>query len=116
MASILLEYLAIAIEAVKFLLEVIFNETLTCSLASSLTYTVWFSVKFTEEFMYTASALAEKGYIAVYPVIGWWKERANFERWGKSARYALVVSIKTPEVETDIYTAVENQIAVPVTI
>lgn len=64
----------------------------------------------------SASALAEKGYIAVYPVIGWWKERANFERWGKSARYALVVSIKTPEVETDIYTAVENQLSVPVSI
>lgn len=63
-----------------------------------------------------ASALAEKGYIAVYPVIGWWKERPKFERWGNQARYALVVSIKTPEVETDIYTAVKNQIAVPVTI
>jgi len=64
----------------------------------------------------SASALAEKGFVAVYPVIGWWKERANFERWGRQARYSLVVSIKTPEVETDIYTAVENQIVVPVTI
>ena len=62
----------------------------------------------------SASALAEKGFVAVYPVIGWWKERANFERWGKQARYSLVVSIKTPEVETDIYTAVKNKISVPV--
>jgi len=64
----------------------------------------------------SASALAEKGFVAVYPVIGWWKERANFERWGKQARYALVVSIKTPEVETDIYTEIKNQIVVSVTI
>ena len=64
----------------------------------------------------SASALAEKGYIAVYPVIGWWKERANFEHWGKSARYALIVSIKTPEVETDIYTAVENQISISISV
>jgi len=64
----------------------------------------------------SASELAEKGFIAVYPVIGWWKERPNFERWGKQARYSLIVNIKTPEIETDIYTEIENQIEIPVTI
>ncbi|ESS71663.1 hypothetical protein MGMO_93c00210 [Methyloglobulus morosus KoM1] len=64
----------------------------------------------------SAAELAERGYIAVYPVIGWWKERANLERWGKHARYALIVSIKTPGVETDIYTPVENQISLPVVV
>ena len=59
----------------------------------------------------TAMELAERGYIAVYPVIGWWKERANLERWGKQARYALTITIKTPGVESDIYTVVENLIA-----
>lgn len=63
-----------------------------------------------------AAELAERGYIAVYPVLGWWKERANLERWGKSARYALIVSIKTPDVETDIYTPVENKVFVQVTV
>ena len=62
----------------------------------------------------TAAELAARGYIAIYPVLGWWKERANLQRWGKSARYALVVSIKTPGVETDIYTPVVNQIAAQV--
>lgn len=55
----------------------------------------------------SAAELAERGYIAVYPVLGWWKERANLDRWGKQARYTLIVSIKTPGVETDIYTPVE---------
>ena len=64
----------------------------------------------------TAAELAERGYIAVYPVLGWWKERANLERWGKSARYALIVSIKTPNVETDIYTPIENQIGISITV
>lgn len=64
----------------------------------------------------SASELAEKGFIAVYPVIGWWKERPNFERWGKQARYSLIVNIKTPEIETDIYTEIENQIEILVTI
>ncbi len=58
-----------------------------------------------------AAELAERGYIAVYPVVGWWKERANMERWGKSTRYSLIVTIKTPSVSTDIYTTVENKIA-----
>ena len=59
----------------------------------------------------SAAELAERGYIAVYPVLGWWKERANLQRWGKRARYALIVTIKTPGVETDIYTPVVNKIS-----
>lgn len=62
----------------------------------------------------SAAELAERGFIAVYPINGWWKERSNLDRWGKRARYSLVVTIKTPEVETDIYTPVANQIGVPV--
>lgn len=64
----------------------------------------------------TAAELAERGYIAVYPVLGWWKERPKLQRWGKSTRYALIVSIKTPSVEMDIYTPIENQINVPITV
>lgn len=58
----------------------------------------------------SATELAQRGYIAVFPVTGWWKERPSFERWNKQARYTLVVSITTPNVETDIYTEVVNQI------
>jgi hypothetical protein len=63
-----------------------------------------------------AAELAERGYIAVYPVLGWWKERANLQRWGKRARYALIVTIKTHGVETDIYTPVVNQVTVEVAV
>ena len=58
-----------------------------------------------------AAELTERGYVAIYPVLGWWKERPNLERWGKTARYSLIVSIKTPSVSTDIYTTVENKIS-----
>ncbi len=64
----------------------------------------------------SAAELAERGYIAVYPVLGWWKERANLQRWGKRARYALIVSIKTSGVETDIYTPIADQIAAQIVI
>ena len=62
----------------------------------------------------TAAELAARGSIAVYPVMGWWKERPKLERWGKQARYALIITIRTPEVETDIYTPVANMIGVQV--
>jgi hypothetical protein len=62
----------------------------------------------------TAVELAARQHIAVYPILGWWKERPNLERWGKQARYALIVSIRTPGVETDIYTPVANMIGVSV--
>lgn len=64
----------------------------------------------------TAAELAERGYIAVYPVLGWWKERPKLQRWGKSARYTLVVSIKTPFLETDIYTPIENQLTITIAV
>lgn len=54
----------------------------------------------------TAAALASRGIVAVYPVIGWWKERPRHERWGRHARYALIVSIYTPVTDVDIYTPV----------
>jgi len=64
----------------------------------------------------TAADLAERGYIAVYPALGWWRERKHLERWRKHARYSLVVSIATPDVPVDIYTAVAEKIAVKVPI
>lgn len=59
----------------------------------------------------TAVELADRGFIAVYPVIGWWRERHQLEKWNKHARYSLVVTIRTPETEVDVYTPVANMIA-----
>jgi hypothetical protein len=60
-----------------------------------------------------AADLAQRGHLAVYPVGGWWKERPHLGRWERLVRYSLVVTIKTPEIEMDIYTPVEAQVAVP---
>lgn len=53
-----------------------------------------------------AADLAERGQIAVYPAMGWWRTRARLERYDKEARYALVVTISAPGVDVDIYSAV----------
>jgi hypothetical protein len=62
----------------------------------------------------TAADLATSNQIAVYPTIGWWRERAHLGKWGSKTRYALIVSINSPEEDIDIYTPVANQIGITV--
>ena len=66
----------------------------------------------------SAADLADSNFVAVYPIVGWWRERHHLERWNRRTRYAFVVSISTPEEEVDIYTPVANQvgIAVPISV
>ena len=60
--------------------------------------------------------LAERGQIAVYPAMGWWRTRTALQRYNKSARYALIISIAVPEVDVDIYTEISTQIGVAQTV
>lgn len=60
----------------------------------------------------TASDLAQRDAIGVFPVGGWWKEKSYLEKWDTEARYALIVTIKAPGVEVDIYTPVEAKVAI----
>lgn len=60
--------------------------------------------------------LAVSNKIAVYPAVGWWRERHHLNRWNKLSRYALVVSIHAPGQSIDIYTPVAVQVAVPIQI
>lgn len=59
----------------------------------------------------SASDLAARGQIGVYPTIGWWRERRKHERWNSKARYALIVSITTAATEVDLYSAVAAKVA-----
>lgn len=63
-----------------------------------------------------AADLAERGVVAVYPVSGWWKDQPKRDRSEWGARYALVVSVETPGVDTDIWTPVAQQVGLPITI
>lgn len=60
----------------------------------------------------TAAELANRSHIAIYPTMGWWKNRPSEGRYTRSVRYSLVVTIETPDVNTDIYTPVAVQIGV----
>lgn len=62
----------------------------------------------------TAAELADCGVIAVFPVTGWWKERAHLGRWDRQTRYSLIVSIESDATDIDVYTPIAAQIDVPV--
>jgi hypothetical protein len=64
----------------------------------------------------TAAELASSNVIAVYPIIGWWRERSYLGRAERSCRYSLIVSIHTSEQNIDIYTPVAIQLGIPVVI
>lgn len=64
----------------------------------------------------TAADLATCNMIGVYPVIGWWRERHWLGRVERRARYSLIVSIDTPEIDVDIYTPVATTLRIPITI
>lgn len=59
----------------------------------------------------TAAELARLGFIAVYPAAGWWRTRPAQNRYDLPARYSLIVSIRTPQTDVDLYTPISQQIA-----
>jgi DNA invertase Pin-like site-specific DNA recombinase len=62
----------------------------------------------------TAADLAERGWLGVYPISGWWKDQPKRDRSNIGAQYSLVVSIETDAEGVDIWTPVAQEIDVPV--
>ena len=60
----------------------------------------------------TGADLAARKHIAVYPVGGWWKERPQLGRADRKVRYSLLVSVKTPQTEIDLYTPIANSVGI----
>lgn len=64
----------------------------------------------------TAAELSKCNHIAVYPVIGWWRERNHLRKVELQTRYSLIISLETPAQDVELYTTVKNMIEVPVEI
>jgi hypothetical protein len=66
----------------------------------------------------TALDFSDIEHVAVFPVIGWWRERHSEERFNSKARYSLIVSIETPTSDVDLYNVITQKIAstIPVAI
>jgi len=64
----------------------------------------------------TAAELATCNHIAIYPVIGWWRERKHLGKVENQTRYSLIISLDTPAQDVELYTTVKNMIEVPIEI
>lgn len=60
----------------------------------------------------TAAQLANRGQLAIFPAMGWWRNRPSHGRFDRAARYSLLISIEAPTAEQDLYALVAAQIAV----
>ena len=59
---------------------------------------------------------ASKNAIAVFPVSGWWKNRARYDQSVMGVDYSLIISIDSPEVDVDVWTPIAMQIGVAIPI
>ncbi|MFV1493592.1 S8 family peptidase [Phaeobacter sp. JH18-32] len=55
-----------------------------------------------------AAELLTRDMLCVYPVAGWWKHSKKAGQNSKKARYALVVSIKSDDVDVDLHTPIKT--------
>jgi hypothetical protein len=70
-----------------------------------------------KDFIISSGAdLARRNILAIYPKAGWYKTRKKLEKYNTLVRYSLLVSIESEELKADIYTAVANQLPVPVAV
>ena len=58
--------------------------------------------------------LAASGYVAVYPVGGWWKRNSRKDRLDRPVRYSLLISLATPSQGVDLYTPIATELRVPI--
>lgn len=64
----------------------------------------------------SGAELSRRDAIAVHPVGGWWKEKPQLGRCDRTVRYALIVSLRAPTADVDIYTPIATRIAAEVEI
>ena len=64
----------------------------------------------------TAANIADCNKIAVFPIIGWWRERHNLKKFNARGRYSLIVSLDTPAETVELYSTVQAMIQIPIEI
>ena len=63
----------------------------------------------------TATDLAGRHGIGVFPIGGWWREKPALERAGRKARYALVATLRA-SVDVDLYAEIANTVGIEIDI
>jgi hypothetical protein len=61
-----------------------------------------------------AIELLRRTTLCIKPVNGWWRYRASRDVCNRKTRYALIVTLKTANVDLDIYTPISTEVGVPI--
>ncbi|MCB0519943.1 MAG: S8 family peptidase [Lewinellaceae bacterium] len=64
----------------------------------------------------TAADLAESNLVAIYPTVGWWRERHHLGKWDSWTRYSLIISLETADQTVPIYETVVSLISTKVSV
>ncbi|KFU78454.1 Subtilase family protein [Amycolatopsis lurida] len=64
----------------------------------------------------TGAELADSDLVAVYPVGGWWKANKRADRADLPLRYSLIVSLRTPLQDVDLYTPIATELTTPIAV
>jgi hypothetical protein len=64
-----------------------------------------------DEWTGPAIQLVTRDLICVKPVMGWWRTRGTTEECKRTARYAVIATLSSPDVDIDLYTPIETLIA-----
>lgn len=63
-----------------------------------------------------AIELLNRDTLCIKPVNGWWRNRASAEVCSRKTRYALVITLKTRNVDLDVYTPIRTFIEPPISV
>lgn len=60
--------------------------------------------------------LANRDLIAVYPVIGWWREGYDSERCEREVRFSLLLTLESDDETLDLYSAIQTELSIPINV
>lgn len=69
-----------------------------------------------DEWTGMAVNLMSRDLIAVYPVVGWWRECPERGCCEKPARFSLILSLEADDNTVDLYTAIQTELATPIAV
>ncbi len=58
----------------------------------------------------SAVDLCDCNFVAIYPVVGWWRERAYLGKYDSKVRYSVIISLSTPKIDVGLYTPIVTEI------
>ncbi|HYW16279.1 MAG TPA: S8 family serine peptidase, partial [Allosphingosinicella sp.] len=59
-----------------------------------------------------AAELLDRNALVVYPVMGWWRDRASLGKIDSDLPYSLVISLRSSDASVDIYSEIETAIGI----